>query len=356
MNGIRFVIVFAVVAGMAGVNARMASAADKEGFTTIFNGKTLKGWDGDPKFWKTSDGVMTGRTTKENPTSGNTFIIWTGGQTDDFELKLQYRIVGGNSGIQYRSFKLPGKNDGWRIGGYQADFEAGSTFSGILYGEQFRGVLANRGLKTELVRADGKFQVKTIARFGDSKAIQSKIRKEDWNDYHIIARGFRFIHKINGVVTSECVDNDTKMRRSSGLLALQLHAGAPMTVQFRNIRLKDLSKNVGEFSIALPSAGIVADRVALEAGGLTTEVVRAALGLPEDVQGALVERPLKSRDLPTTTGAGTLVRDVRSTRAQGLRLLGTPFRSLIRATRPSATLVPDTPATLLDIFGAERTE
>ena len=217
------------------------SAEKDDGFQSIFDGKTLKNWDGNPKFWSVKDGAITGQTTKTNPTNGNTFIIWKGGQTADFELKLQYKIIGGNSGIQYRSFKKGGKNDGWRIGGYQADFEAGNTFSGILYGEAYRGILANRGLKTELVRKGGKFQVKTVARLGDSAAIQAKIKKEDWNDYHITARGFHFVHRINGVVTSECTDNDKKMRRADGLLALQLHAGPPMTVQFRNIRLKRLS-------------------------------------------------------------------------------------------------------------------
>ena len=151
-------------------------AKAESGTASLFDGKTLKGWDGNPKFWSVKDGAITGQTTKGTPTQGNTFIIWKGADLGDFELKLQYKIVGGNSGIQYRSFKLPGKNDGWRIGGYQADFEAGNTYSGIVYGEAFRGILCNRGLKTELVRAGGKFQVKTIKRLGDSKAIQAKIK------------------------------------------------------------------------------------------------------------------------------------------------------------------------------------
>ena len=222
-------------------------AADKEdGFRSIFDGKTLKNWDGNPKFWKVVDGTITGQTTKDNPTQGNTFITWTGGKTGDFELRLEYRIFKGNSGIQYRSFKLPGKNDGWRVGGYQADFEAGDRFSGILYGERFRGVLANRGDKTELVRsAGGKFQVRKVGTVGDTVAIGKKIKKEDWNEYRVIARGHHFIHMINGVVTCECTDNDKKMRRASGLLSLQLHAGPPMKVQFRKIRLKNLGGDSG---------------------------------------------------------------------------------------------------------------
>jgi len=103
-------------------NQSTAQAADAEkGWESLFDGKTLDNWDGDPKFWSVKEGAITGITTKETPTKGNTFIIWKGGEPGDFELKVTYRIFAGNSGIQYRSFKLPGKNDGWRIGGYQAD-------------------------------------------------------------------------------------------------------------------------------------------------------------------------------------------------------------------------------------------
>ena len=229
LKNIRVAIVAVLAAGLIGiVTPELADAAD-DGFESIFDGKTLKNWNGNPKFWSVKDGAITGQTTKGNPTQGNTFIIWKGADLGDFELKLQYKIVGGNSGIQYRSFKLPGKNDGWRIGGYQADFEAGNTYSGIVYGEAFRGILCNRGLKTELVRAGGKFQVKTIKRLGDSKAIQAKIKKEDWNDYHITAKGFHLVQRINGVVTADCTDNDAKQRRATGLLALQLHAGPPFS-------------------------------------------------------------------------------------------------------------------------------
>ena len=111
-------------------------AADaEEGFKPIFNGKDLDGWDGNPDFWSVKDGAITGQTTKEKPTRGNTFIVWRQGELDDFELRLDYKIIGGNSGIQYRSFENP-KWGKWVIGGYQADFEAGKTYSGILYGEQ----------------------------------------------------------------------------------------------------------------------------------------------------------------------------------------------------------------------------
>ena len=216
-----------------------AVAAEK-GFETIFDGKTLKGWNGDPKFWSVKDGAITGKTTKENPTKGNTFIIWDG-KTGNFDLRLDYKIIGGNSGIQYRSFKADGPDE-WRIGGYQADFEAGDTFSGICYGERFRGILSLRGKKTTLtVGDDGKLK-KEVEDFAKDADIAKAIKKEDWNSYRIVARNFSLTHYINGVKTTQVIDRDRKTRRADGLLALQLHAGPPMNVQFKNIRIKELQK------------------------------------------------------------------------------------------------------------------
>ena len=204
----------------------------------LFDGKTLEGWDGDPKFWRAENGAIVGQTTKETPTKGNTFIIWKGGVLKDFDLTLDFKIEGGNSGIQYRSFIKSGKHDGWRIGGYQADFEAGDRYSGICYGEAFRGILSDRGFHTTLVLNDkGKLQ-KKAEKFGDSKEIGKAVKKREWNTYRITAKGFHFTHYINDVKTTELTDNDEKARRADGLLALQLHAGNPMKVSFRNITLK----------------------------------------------------------------------------------------------------------------------
>jgi len=221
--------------------AGQALAADVgKGFKSIFDGKTLKGWNGDPKFWSVQDGAITGKTTKENPTKGNTFIIWEG-KTGNFDLRLDYKIIGGNSGIQYRSFKADGPDE-WRIGGYQADFEAGDTFSGICYGERFRGILSLRGKKTTLtVGDDGKLK-KEVEEFAKDADIAKAIKKEDWNSYRIVARNFNLTHYINGVKTTQVIDRDRKTRRAEGLLALQLHAGPPMNVQFKNIRIKELPK------------------------------------------------------------------------------------------------------------------
>ena len=208
-----------------------AYAADDEAdFKPIFNGKDLEGWDGNPKFWSVKEGTITGTTTKENPTQGNTFLIWKDGTLDDFELRLDYKIVGGNSGIQYRS-----KDQGnWVVGGYQADFEAGDTYSGINYEERGRGILAQRGEKVTIDK-NGK---KNAERVTESKKLQDAIKKEDWNSYTITAKGNHLVHKINGNVTAEVIDNQEDKRAMSGILALQLHAGPPMVVQFKNIRLK----------------------------------------------------------------------------------------------------------------------
>ncbi|MDG1890680.1 MAG: DUF1080 domain-containing protein [Verrucomicrobiota bacterium] len=232
----KYTLRLVLVSTLIAVGGWTASAADSNGFISLFNGTNLEGWDGNPKFWSVRDGSITGQTTKENPTKGNTFIIWRAGTVDNFELRLQYRIVGGNSGIQYRSRD----HGNWVVGGYQGDFESGNTFSGILYEERGRGILAQRGQLTAIHANGDKHRVEVVGSLGESGDIQSHIKKEDWNDYKIIADGHRFVHVINGRVTAIVVDHDEKNRRNRGVLALQLHAGPPMTVQFRDIKLRKL--------------------------------------------------------------------------------------------------------------------
>ena len=213
------------------------AAAEEEGFKSIFDGKTLQGWDGDPKFWKIEDGAITGETTKDNPTKGNTFIIWRDGTPGDFELKLEYKLRNHNSGIQVRSFELPNKK--WGIGGYQADIAEAARFDGILYGEHYRGILAMRGKKT-VIGKDHK--PKEVGELGDPAELLKAVKKGEWNEYHIIAKGNKLSHSVNGVTMIECTDEDVEQRRADGLIAFQLHAGPPMKVQFRNIQLKETKK------------------------------------------------------------------------------------------------------------------
>jgi len=227
---------FAQLALALCVLASPALAADDEAdFKPLFNGKDLAGWDGNPKFWSVKDGVVVGQTTADNPTQGNTFLIWKDGDVDDFELRLSYRIKNGNSGIQYRSRDF----GDWVAGGFQADFEAGDTYSGILYDERGDlGIVAQRGTSV-VVGPDG--EKKVVAKLGDSAEIQKKIKKEDWNDYVVTVQGNKYKHQINGQTTVEVVDDrPADKQRRSGILALQLHAGPPMTVEFKNVRIKKL--------------------------------------------------------------------------------------------------------------------
>ena len=217
--------------------------AAEPGFKPLFNGKDLTGWDGRMNHWSVQDGSITGATTKENPAKGNNFLIWTNGTVANFELRFSYKIVPngdkgfGNSGVQYRS-----KDFGnFVVGGYQADFEAGKTYSGILYEEKFDGILAQRGQKTTVKTVDGKTKVEVTGSVGDSNEIQNNIKKEDWNDYVIIAQGNHLQHFINGKQTMDVTDDrEGGKGAKSGILALQLHAGDPMTVQFKNIQIKEL--------------------------------------------------------------------------------------------------------------------
>ncbi len=212
------------------------------GFRSLFNGKDLTGWAGRPQHWSVEDGAITGRTTKENPAKGNNFLIAKNGGTNlivgDFELRFSYKFSGewGNSGVQYRSQD----KGNFVVHGYQADFEVGTTYSGILYEEGLRGILAERGQKTVVKDADGRPKIEVVGSLGDSKEIQAAIHQTDWNDYVVIAKGNHLQHFINGKPTVDVIDEQESKAAKSGILALQLHAGPPMKVQFKNIRIKSL--------------------------------------------------------------------------------------------------------------------
>ncbi len=215
----------------------------------LFNGKDLTGWEGNMDLWSVKDGTITGITLADpaDPTKGilkhNTFLVWKGGTVGDFELTFQYRIEKGNSGVQYRSKELPKGDFGPIISGYQADFEAGKTYSGILYEERGRGILAKRGEKTTIKPAaenEKKPVIEVTGQVGESDAIQAAIKHEDWNEYKIVAKGNHVQHFINGLQTIDVTDEDAANAPKEGLLAFQIHTGPPMVVQFRNLVLKTL--------------------------------------------------------------------------------------------------------------------
>ena len=182
--------------------AAWVAAADTEddGFQRLFNGRDLEGWDGNPRLWRVEEGAITGQTTPDNPTQGNTFLIWRGGDVADFELHLQFRIEGGNSGVQYRSQEAAK----WVLGGYQADIDAAGTFTGILYEERGRGILAQRGQRVEIDTEGNLRQAGTTA---PDKEIRDSINKEGWNQYVIVAKGNHLVQTLNGKVTVDVTDN-----------------------------------------------------------------------------------------------------------------------------------------------------
>ena len=235
-------ILCALLIGAVGLASLLSASTTgaEEGFKNIFNGTDLTGWDGNPQLWSVKNGAIVGQTTLEHPAKGNTFLIWTNGTTADFELRASFKITANNdkgfanSGLQYRSKILDQTN--WVVGGYQADMEAGPTYTGILYEERMsRGIMATRG---EKVVWDKDCKKQVTGSVGNSEEIQAAIKKEDWNDYVIIAKGNHLQHFINGRLTVDVTDECEAKAAKSGVLALQLHAGQPMTVEFKNIRIK----------------------------------------------------------------------------------------------------------------------
>ena len=211
--------------------ATVTSAED--GFTSLFNGKDLTGWDGDPKLWTVEDGIVIGTCRGPDSLANNSFLIWRGGKVSDFELRATIRVIGdNNSGIQYRSRELPNVAP-WVITGYQCDIHPAIEHTGMTYEERGRGIFGLNG-KNVLLDPDG-------ARWMLSEHDPVKVDVSQWNEYTVIARGNHLIHKVNGQVTSELTDYDAKGRALEGLLAIQLHGGNPNSVQVKDLRLKPLT-------------------------------------------------------------------------------------------------------------------
>lgn len=220
-----------------------ADEADSEqGYKTIFNGKDLTGWDGDKRFWSVEDGVIKGETTPDNKAPGNTFLIWQDGKLKNFHLKLKFKITtGNNSGVQYRSNVVKD----FVVSGYQAEVENKPGKVGFLYHEKGRGWLVDVGKSMVIDKEGNKNVVSEVADLEWLKAQPYSFNNE-WNEYHIIGRGNHIVHYLNGYPTMELIDEDPTGRLMEGILALQIHAGSPMTVYFKDIRVKQLPQNYGE--------------------------------------------------------------------------------------------------------------
>ena len=213
---------------------------DHTGFDAIFDGKSLKGWDGDPTFWRAENGAIVGESTPDRKLTQNTFIIWRGGEPADFELKVEYKLTATNSGIQLRSVQLPAGGDvgKWVMKGYQADIDYQNQFTGQIYEERGRGFLAMRGQAVYVPNGGRPRVIGNLQQSADE--LKAIINKDGWNQVHVIARGNTLTQVLNGAVTSLVIDDDVPNRMMSGLIGFQMHVGDPMRVEFRNVWLKTL--------------------------------------------------------------------------------------------------------------------
>ncbi len=223
-----------------------SAGAQEPGFISLFNGRDLANWDGNPLLWSVQDGVIVGRRViAEKPDKGNTFLIWKGGRPANFELRASFRLLSNNgtgwanSGIQYRSRVVDPEH--WVVRGYQADMDGSGKYVGQLYEEGYRGFLALPGQRVRITGGEGgKPRIDVLGQTAEPAAIRAAIRAQGWNTYVIIAEGNHLRQYFNGLLTAEATDLDQANAAASGVIALQLHAGLPMTVQFKDILLKPL--------------------------------------------------------------------------------------------------------------------
>lgn len=199
---------------------------------SLFNGKDLDGWDGDPALWRVVDGVIVGTCSGPESPKHNDFLIWRGGTVTDFELTVVMRVKGdNNSGIQYRSRPLPEVGP-WAISGYQCDVHPAVQHTGMTYEEKGRGIF---GLNGQSVVLDPEGQRWLVA---EHEPVAVDV--SEWNTYTVEARGNRLVHRINGKLSSELTDHDAKTRALEGLLAFQLHSGNANTVEIREVSLREV--------------------------------------------------------------------------------------------------------------------
>jgi hypothetical protein len=231
---------------------------DHAGYTELFDGKTMKGWDGDPAIWRIEDGVMIGET-KEEDRKGNSYIVYTADKAKDFDLKLQMKIEkGGGGGIQYRShtgeaWTRPqpvgagptGTPTKWLMTGPQADFwfpvrQSASDYTGQWYSENtMQGILAYRGQVTQALPGKGN---RLVASIGSKAALGGYVRTNEWNDYEIIARGGVMMHIMNGQLMATFIDDDPKdANNQMGLIGFEIES-QPTKISVKDIWWRKFDK------------------------------------------------------------------------------------------------------------------
>jgi hypothetical protein len=222
----------------------VAAPVEPAGMERLFNGRDLAGWDGDPRLWTARDGVIRGETTPEKAASGNTFLVWQGGEVADFDLRLSFRCSAtNNSGVQYRSRRITdgSAKNAWVVRGYQHELRNENKppdVPGFIYDEGGkRGRICLAGERAVWEEGGGKKLLGTLIEPEDFTKL---VRLDDWNDVVIRAEGDRIRHWLNGRLILDFTDADPALALKQGVIALQLHAGAPMWAEFRDVRLKKL--------------------------------------------------------------------------------------------------------------------
>ncbi|MCX7047750.1 MAG: DUF1080 domain-containing protein [Candidatus Sumerlaeota bacterium] len=206
-----------------------ANAAE-DGFVSIFNGKDLTGWEGAPGWWKVEDGALTVESTADKPCKKCNYLFWRGGQPGDFEIVADFKLSrGANSGIQIRSETRPD----WDTYGYQADMTGNGSLIGFIYHHKY-ALVAGRGEKV-VFAADGKKTTDTIAAAAE---LLKNFKQDDWNTYRVVCHGPEIALYLNGVLMCQTTDHRVAPAAARGIIALQMHPGPPMKIQFKNIRIK----------------------------------------------------------------------------------------------------------------------
>jgi hypothetical protein len=223
----------------------------------LFNGKDLRGWEGDPRIWKVVDGAIVGLVAEGTQVEDHTYLVWQGGRVSDFELSLKFRSDAGNSGIDYRAGELAkgkkGQDLRWSLRGYQADIVR--DWMGSFYNWDRAG--AQPGQFAIITTAPGgeDKQATKVFPLAPAQAVRGSpyYRPEQWNDYTITARGQHAVHRINGFQTVELIDV-SRLQRSEGYLGLQVHAGTKRQLHlFKEIRLQPLRHHFGTPVLLCPA-------------------------------------------------------------------------------------------------------
>lgn len=225
-----FMLIGLLSLGLIAVGAAAAAEEPGRGFVPMFNGHDLTGWEGAPGWWEVRDGILTAESTPEKPCGRSHYLYWKSATPADFEMKATFRISGdANSGIQFRSEIRPE----WDIWGYQADLDSAGVYTGCLY-QHDRGLVAQRGERVK-IDAAGK---RTVSALGDAGELLKAVRPGQWNEYRILAEGPHFTLWINGVCMCQVEDHQAHFASTRGIIALQMHQGPPMKVEFKDLRIR----------------------------------------------------------------------------------------------------------------------